>query len=77
MPEAVYRAVRLERFQEKWVPVFRPETRQNKELDRVRDSKKSGNDLSYDGRSGASRSGRFTYSTIRTAPRAALVAKAA
>ncbi|MCZ4075132.1 hypothetical protein [Agrobacterium sp. LMR679] len=31
----------LEHFQEKWTPVFRPEMRQNKELECFRDSKKS------------------------------------
>jgi len=36
---------RFEHFQEKWIPVFRPEMRQNKELERFRDSKKSGNTL--------------------------------
>ncbi len=29
----------LERIQEKWAPVFRPNARQNKDLEYVRDSK--------------------------------------
>ena len=32
-----------EQFQEKWNPIFRPELRQNKELEDFRDSKKNGN----------------------------------
>ena len=35
----------LERFQEKWKPVFRPEARKNKEIERVRDSVKRGHAL--------------------------------
>jgi hypothetical protein len=30
----------LEQFQEKWKPVFRPELRQNKEIERIIDSMK-------------------------------------
>jgi hypothetical protein len=33
----------LEQFQEKLKPVFRPELRKNKTIERFRDSKKSGN----------------------------------
>ncbi|MBB6469594.1 hypothetical protein HNQ96_005484 [Aminobacter lissarensis] len=35
----------LEQFQEKCVAVFRPELRKNKKIERLRDSKKSGNAL--------------------------------
>jgi len=35
----------IEHFQEKWTPVFRPEMRQNKELERFRDSKNGENPL--------------------------------
>src|SRR5262245_17490997 len=31
----------LEQFQEKWIPVFRPELRQNKDLEWISDSMKS------------------------------------
>jgi hypothetical protein len=34
------RGARLEQFQEKWKPVFRPELRQNNALDRISDSMK-------------------------------------
>jgi hypothetical protein len=33
----------LEQFQEKWKPVFRPELRENKEMERFHDSEKNGN----------------------------------
>jgi hypothetical protein len=36
---------RLEQFQEKWEPVFRPELRKNKEIEHFCDSKKNGNAL--------------------------------
>jgi len=35
----------LEQFQEKWTPVFRPKLRQNKNLERLNDSKKSENGI--------------------------------